>query len=55
MVPKHASGLPQGDDFGVRCRVRIADLAVGSAPENPSLPHYDGSDGNLASIRGLNR
>ena len=55
MVPKRSSGFPQGDDFGVGRRVRIADLAVGSAPENSSVPHYDGSNWDLASIRGLDR
>jgi hypothetical protein len=51
VVTKGSTGFAQRHDLGVGRGVRVADVAIPSAPDDPSIAYNDRSDGNLARIQ----
>jgi hypothetical protein len=50
VVAKGGSGLAQGDDFGMRCRIRVGQIAIESAADDLAFIHHNGTDRNFSYV-----
>ncbi len=51
VVAKKAGGFAENDDFGVSCRVVVADSAISCASDDFAILNDDGSNRNFSRIR----
>ncbi len=54
-LPNDSAACAQGDDFGVRRGILVAERAVLSAPQNPVAAHHQRADRHVARHRRLAR
>ena len=52
MVTNDCARLAQGDDFGVRGRVVIGEIAIPAAGDDPAIANNNGADGNFSGLEG---
>jgi hypothetical protein len=50
VVAKGGSGLAQGDDFSMRRRIRVGQIAIESPAYDLAFLHHDGADRNFSYV-----